>query len=126
MTEPDRTSRRAMMALADVPSLNRPPDDVVSSNGLSRPLSTSERAEIDDVADLIVCNGYVVEESLVICDWLNVFEWFPAKTTINNVLLWFPAKPINQCIFIIKFSNSTLLKNYILTTFNIFCKIKFN
>ena len=41
-----------------------------------------ESAETDDVADLMVC--YVIDESLVMCDWLHVLVLFPARPNYKS------------------------------------------
>ena len=89
-------------------SMNRRPYDGVASNGLFVPLSTRQRAETNDLAHVIVC--YVIYEELVMCDWLPVLLWFPAKSDYKiTFLLRFPANTNN----LLKFNNSNLLKYYI-------------
>ena len=41
-----------------------------------------ESAETNDVANLIVC--YVIDEALIMCDWLHVLVWFPARPNYKS------------------------------------------
>ena len=46
-----------------------------------RPVVNEKTAETTDVADLIVC--YVIDKALM-CDWLHVLVWFPARPNYES------------------------------------------